>query len=72
MRPQENTMPRYEGNKPLSEAERMEIFQALVEAQDGAMTVPQSRRAVAQRFGVSEQQVLRIEREGLDGNWPPL
>ena len=58
--------------KQLSQAERMEVFQALVEAQDRDMTVTQSREAVARRFGVSEQQVRRIEREGLDGNWPPL
>jgi hypothetical protein len=52
--------------------ERMELFLALVEAQDGQMTVAQSRKAVAERFGVSERQVRQVEREGLDGNWPPL
>ena len=36
------------------------------------MTVPQSRKAVAERFGVTEQQVRRIEQEGLHGSWPPL
>jgi hypothetical protein len=36
----------------------MELFRALVEAQDGAVTVPQSRRAVADCLGVSETQVL--------------
>jgi hypothetical protein len=36
------------------------------------MTVALSRKAVADRFGVTEQQVRQIEREGLDGNWPPL
>ena len=56
----------------LSQEERMEIFLALVQAQDGEMTVPQSRKAVAERFGVSEQQVRQIEREGLEGNWSPL
>jgi hypothetical protein len=50
----------------------MEVFLALVQAQDMAMTVAQSREAVARRFGVSERQVRRIEREGLDGDWPPL
>src|SRR4051794_15608054 len=69
---EEAAMPGQEVDRPLSEAQRMEIFQALVEAQDGEMSVPQSRKAVAERFGVSEQQVRRIEREGLDGNWPPL
>jgi hypothetical protein len=56
----------------LTQERRMEIFLALVEAQDRQMTVPQSRKATAKRFGVSEQQVLKIEREGLEGNWPPL
>ncbi len=56
----------------LSEARRKEIFVALVEAQDHAMTVPQSRRAVAEWFGLDEKQVRRIEREGLDQHWPPL
>ena len=53
----------------LSEAERKDIFRALVDAQDHAMTVPQSRRAVAERFGLSEGQVRQIEREGLDRGW---
>ena len=58
--------------KHLSEDERRAAFLALVEAQDGQMAVAQSRKAVAERFGVTEQQVRRIEREGLDENWPPL
>ena len=56
----------------LSEARRKEIFVVLVEAQDQAMTVPQSRKAVAEWFGLDEGQVRRIEREGLDHHWPPL
>jgi hypothetical protein len=56
----------------LPEDRRREIFLALVEAQDHEMTVSQSREAVAARFGVSEGQVRKIEREGLDNNWPPL
>jgi hypothetical protein len=56
----------------LPQAERMEVFLALVEAQDRGMTVAGSRQAVARRFGLGEQQVQRIEREGIDGNWPPL
>jgi hypothetical protein len=50
----------------------MEVFAALVEAQDGNMTVAQSRKVTAERFALSEQQVRRIEQEGLDGGWPPL
>ena len=65
-------MPQHEADKSLSLEQRMEVFLALVEAQDGRMTVPESRKATAERFGLSEQQVRRIEREGLDGDWPPL
>ncbi len=59
-------------DKTLSLAERMEVFQALVEAQDQHMTVAQSRKKIAEQFSISEEQVRRIEREGADGNWPPL
>jgi hypothetical protein len=65
-------MPEQRTDKALSQAERMELFRALVEAQDGKMTVAQSRQAVAERFGVSEPVVRKIEQEGLDACWPPL
>jgi hypothetical protein len=55
-----------------AEPQRKEIFLALVDVQDHEMTVEQSRREVAERFGVSEKQVRAIEREGLDKGWPPL
>ena len=55
--------------RALSEPQRKEIFHALVDAQDHEMTVPQSRKAVAERFGVTESQVRQIEREGIDHNW---
>jgi hypothetical protein len=50
----------------------MEIFQALVDAQDQEMGVARSRKVVAERFGVSESQIKEIEQEGLDRQWPPL
>lgn len=56
----------------LSEDQRKEIFLALVEAQDQAMNVVQSRKLMVERFGVTEKQVQQIEREGMDGQWPPL
>jgi hypothetical protein len=49
-----------------------EAFKALVEARDGEMTVAESRRAVAERFGLTEAEVLRVERAGIDSQWPPL
>ena len=55
-----------------AEAQRKEIFEALVDAQDHDMTVAQSRQLIAERFGLTEEQVRQIEREGLDRLWPPL
>lgn len=65
-------MADHEVGKHLAESRRMEIFQALVEAQDGGMNVAQSLGYVAEHFGVTEGQVRQIEREGLDNQWPPL
>jgi len=56
----------------LAEDRRKEIFLAIVEAQDRKMNVAQSRKMAVDRFGVSESQVRRIEREGMDRQWPPL
>jgi hypothetical protein len=65
-------MTLHDAKNALSLEQRMEVFLALVQAQDGRMSVPQSRKATAERFNLSEQQVRRIEQEGLDGEWPPL
>ena len=56
----------------LSETRRQEIFLALVDAQDHEMSVSQSRKLVAEQFGVTENEVRSIEREGLERKWPPL
>jgi hypothetical protein len=56
----------------MPESRRMEVFLALVTAQDQEMPVERSRREIARQFGISEVEVMRIEREGLDNNWPPL
>jgi hypothetical protein len=52
--------------------QRQTIFRAVVEAQDGGMTVEASRNDAVERFGVTEDQIKAIEREGLDNQWPPL
>jgi hypothetical protein len=56
----------------LPESVRQDIFRALVEAQDGGLSVEASRRHVAERFSVTEGQVRQIEREGMENDWPPL
>ena len=65
-------MTQYAKDKLLSQAQRMEVFRALVEAQDGGMNLLQSRESIAQRFALNERQLKRIEREGLEATWPPL
>ena len=61
-----------QAEESLTEPRRKEIFLALVDAQDQEMTVAQSRKLIAERFGLQEIQVRDIEREGLDNQWPPL
>jgi hypothetical protein len=56
----------------LSEPVRREIFSALVDAQDQEMPVAESRREIARRFGITEEELREIEREGLDNDWPPF
>ena len=59
--------------KPLlPDARRREIFRLLVTAQDLEMTVAESRHMLVNMWGLSEVQVIQIEREGLACKWPPL
>jgi hypothetical protein len=60
------------GDKQMSVEQRMELFRALVEAQDQELGTVRSRQLVAERFGVTENEVRRIEEEGLQAEWPPL
>jgi hypothetical protein len=55
-----------------AEDRRREVFRALVEAQDQGAGVARSRTLVAERFGLSQEQVRDIEGEGLAAEWPPL
>jgi hypothetical protein len=36
------------------------------------MPVAESRREIVRRFGISEEVLRAIEREGLDNDWPPF
>jgi hypothetical protein len=65
-------MTQENGHESFSEDRRKKVFLALVNAQDQALDVSESRRVVVQRFGLSENQIRQIEREGLDQQWPPL
>ncbi|HZU36227.1 MAG TPA: hypothetical protein VFA18_09975 [Gemmataceae bacterium] len=65
-------MPIQDREEAPPEARRKEIFQALVEAQDQDMGVARSRKVIADRFGITESLVKKIEEEGLQLEWPPL
>lgn len=52
--------------------QRRAIFRALLEAQDAGASVAKSRAEVAERFGVTAEQVKEIEQEGVEHEWPPL
>ena len=51
---------------------RQTIFRSLIEAQDAGQSVAESRKAMAAQYGVSEDVVKEIEREGIEEQWPPL
>ena len=59
-------------DETLSEPRKKEIFLALVEAQDQGQSVQKSREIVAKRFRVAAREVLLIEGEGMEKEWPPL
>ena len=51
---------------------RMELFHRLVVAQDYGMSVTEAREMLFHLYGADETQVVRIEQEGVENNWPPL
>ena len=55
----------------LPESRRKELFHLLVVAQDYAMSVAEAREMACDLFGLMETQVVQIEEEGLESDWPP-
>lgn len=59
--------------KSLTVQQRKSIFQALVTAQDtGTLSIPESKKHVADQFRITREQLDLIEKEGVDKDWPPL
>jgi hypothetical protein len=56
----------------VSELRRREAFRVLVVAQDMEMSVAESRQMVRDSFGLTEADLRRVEREGIEWHWPPL
>lgn len=51
---------------------KQEVFAALVAAQDTGLDVAASRKKVAAQFGLTMKTMEKIEKEGLEAQWPPL
>ena len=59
--------------KALTVQQRKSIFHALVATQDsGTLTVPESKKQVADQFRITKEQLDLIEKEGVEKDWPPL
>lgn len=59
--------------KKLTLQQRREIFLALVRMQDeNTMSVKETRQNIMKEFKISDVQLLQIEEEGTDKDWPPL
>jgi len=51
---------------------RMEVFHRLVVAQDYGMSVTEARVMLCDLYGLGEPEIVQIEQEGLETDWPPL
>lgn len=56
----------------MSEDDRKAIFLEVVEAEDSGGSPSEVRKEVAERHGISEDEVKAIAEEGIDKTWPPL
>jgi len=56
----------------LPEDEQRAVFAALVAVQDESVGVVESRTIIAERHGLTVEQVKELEERGLKGKWPPL
>lgn len=56
----------------LSDDEQRAVFADLVAVQDESVGVAESRSRIAERYGLTVEQVKELEERGLKGKWPPL
>ena len=56
----------------LTISEKKEIFLNLVETQDVEPSVPKSYELVMKKYSITKKQLVAIEQQGLDHEWPPL
>jgi hypothetical protein len=58
--------------KRLTLQQRQELFHELVTNQDMGMSVAESRQQMSQQYEITEDDVKKIEDEGIEKEWPPL
>ena len=56
----------------MEETDRKEVFRTLVDLQDRGCQFEDSHDQAAARYGITRTELRRIEREGIDKQWPPL
>lgn len=60
-------------SKRLTVKQKQEIFRALVELQDTrTVSIGESIQQVCERFKITENQLEKIQEEGIAREWPPL
>ena len=60
-------------SKRLTVKQKQEIFKALVELQDTrTVSIGDSIEEVCKRFKITENQLEKIQEEGIAREWPPL
>ncbi len=62
----------YEEPPGRTEDRRMEIFKRLVVLQDSGIGVRESRAHISLEFGLTPEEAVAIEEEGVERGWPPL
>ncbi len=59
-------------SKRLTLQQRQDLFHELVTNQDMGMGVAESRQQMSQQYEITEDDVKKIEDEGIEKEWPPL
>lgn len=60
-------------SKRLTVKQKQEIFKALVDLQDTrTVSIGESIQQVCERFKITENQLEKIQEEGIAREWPPL
>lgn len=56
----------------LDEDLRRAVFVQVVESEDSGLVPSEARQKAAAAYGITVEQVRKIEEEGIEKTWPPL